>query len=109
MVRVGHLESHPGCVAECGTSCRCGLMLTLATDLLLWVLAVTNDSMHREIEAELSALMEKLSGTEETRTPTPNAHTYTHTHMHMQTGYTPSNRQGSANLQHWEQTREARS
>nr|XP_017501643.2 proton channel OTOP3 isoform X3 [Manis javanica] len=41
---------------------RCGLMLTLATDLLLWVLAVTNDSMHREIEAELSALMEKLSG-----------------------------------------------
>ncbi|XP_012891978.1 PREDICTED: otopetrin-3 [Dipodomys ordii] len=41
---------------------RCGLMLTLATNLLLWVLAVTNDSMHREIEAELSALMKKLSG-----------------------------------------------
>ncbi|KAK2509699.1 hypothetical protein MC885_004521 [Smutsia gigantea] len=41
---------------------RCGLMLTLATDLLLWVLAVTNDSMHREIEAELGALMEKFSG-----------------------------------------------
>uniref|UniRef100_A0A8C6WCK6 Otopetrin 3 n=1 Tax=Nannospalax galili TaxID=1026970 RepID=A0A8C6WCK6_NANGA len=35
---------------------RCGLMLTLATNLLLWVLAVTNDSMHREIEAELNAL-----------------------------------------------------
>ncbi|XP_010949096.2 proton channel OTOP3 isoform X1 [Camelus ferus] len=41
---------------------RCGLMLTLATNLLLWLLAVTNDSMHNEIEAELSALMEKLSG-----------------------------------------------
>ncbi|KAM5273352.1 proton channel OTOP3 [Ctenodactylus gundi] len=41
---------------------RCGLMLTLATNLLLWVLAVTNDSMHREIEAELNALMEKFSG-----------------------------------------------
>ncbi|ELW68332.1 Otopetrin-3 [Tupaia chinensis] len=41
---------------------RCGLMLTLATNLLLWVLAVTNDSMHREMEAELNALMEKFSG-----------------------------------------------
>lgn len=41
---------------------RCGLMLTLATNLLMWVLAVTNDSMHREIEAELDALMEKFSG-----------------------------------------------
>ncbi|XP_059005192.1 proton channel OTOP3 isoform X1 [Mustela lutreola] len=41
---------------------RCGLMLTLATDLLLWVLAVTNDSMHREIEAELNALMENFFG-----------------------------------------------
>ncbi|XP_051015244.1 LOW QUALITY PROTEIN: proton channel OTOP3 [Acomys russatus] len=40
---------------------RCGLMLTLATNLLLWVLAVTNDSMHREIEAELDALMEKFA------------------------------------------------
>ncbi|KAL2764662.1 proton channel OTOP3 isoform 2 [Daubentonia madagascariensis] len=43
---------------------RCGLMLTLATNLLLWVLAVTNDSMHREIEAELSDLMDKFSGKE---------------------------------------------
>uniref|UniRef100_A0A8C3YN50 Otopetrin 3 n=1 Tax=Catagonus wagneri TaxID=51154 RepID=A0A8C3YN50_9CETA len=41
---------------------RCGLMLTLATNLLLWLLAVTNDSMHHEIEAELNALMEKFSG-----------------------------------------------
>nr|XP_054312294.1 proton channel OTOP3 isoform X1 [Pongo pygmaeus] len=43
---------------------RCGLMLTLATNLLLWVLAVTNDSMHREIEAELGILMEKSTGNE---------------------------------------------
>ncbi|XP_012369974.2 otopetrin-3 [Octodon degus] len=43
---------------------RCGLMLTLATNLLLWVLAVTNDSMHHEIEAELNAMMEKFSGNE---------------------------------------------
>ncbi|XP_036197403.1 proton channel OTOP3 [Myotis myotis] len=41
---------------------RCGLMLTLATNLLMWVLAVTNDSLHREIEAELNALMKKFSG-----------------------------------------------
>ncbi|XP_063098486.1 proton channel OTOP3 [Cavia porcellus] len=41
---------------------RCGLMLTLATNLLLWVLAVTNDSMHHEIESELNAIMEKFSG-----------------------------------------------
>ncbi|XP_017740381.1 PREDICTED: otopetrin-3 isoform X2 [Rhinopithecus bieti] len=43
---------------------RCGLMLTLATNLLLWVLAVTNDSLHREIEAELGILMEKYTGNE---------------------------------------------
>ena len=48
--------------AECSTSSRCGLMLTLATNLLLWLLAVSNDSMHHEIEAELSALMKKISG-----------------------------------------------
>ncbi|XP_054988264.1 proton channel OTOP3 [Sorex araneus] len=34
---------------------RCGLMLTLATNLLLWILAVTNDSTHLEIEEELVA------------------------------------------------------
>ncbi|XP_003786195.1 otopetrin-3 [Otolemur garnettii] len=45
---------------------RCGLMLTLATNLLLWVLAITNDSVHREIEAELSDLVEKFSGDENT-------------------------------------------
>ncbi|NWV69257.1 OTOP3 protein, partial [Malurus elegans] len=32
---------------------RCGLMLTIATNLLLWLLAVTNDTLHMEIEAQL--------------------------------------------------------
>ncbi|XP_004709360.1 proton channel OTOP3 [Echinops telfairi] len=41
---------------------RCGLMLTLATDLLLWILAITNDSMHHEIRAELDTHLEKSSG-----------------------------------------------
>uniref|UniRef100_A0A8C9ETD9 Otopetrin 3 n=1 Tax=Pavo cristatus TaxID=9049 RepID=A0A8C9ETD9_PAVCR len=35
---------------------RCGLMLTIATNLLLWLLAVTNDSIHMEIESQLSFL-----------------------------------------------------
>lgn len=61
--------------AQYGISSRCGLMLTLATNLLMWVLAVTNDSMHREIEAELNALMEKFSGTEKT---TPHPHPQPH-------------------------------
>ncbi|XP_055994383.1 proton channel OTOP3 [Sorex fumeus] len=39
---------------------RCGLMLSLATNLLLWILAVTNDSMHLEIEEHLFS--EKLAG-----------------------------------------------
>ncbi|XP_063816738.1 proton channel OTOP3 [Pseudophryne corroboree] len=29
---------------------RCGIMLTLATNLLLWLLAVINDSVHREMQ-----------------------------------------------------------
>ncbi|KFV43588.1 Otopetrin-3, partial [Tyto alba] len=32
---------------------RCGLMLTVATNLLLWLLAVTNDTIHMEIESQL--------------------------------------------------------
>ncbi|RMB92276.1 hypothetical protein DUI87_31388 [Hirundo rustica rustica] len=32
---------------------RCGLMLTIATNLLLWLLAVTNDTLHVEIESQL--------------------------------------------------------
>lgn len=60
-------------------------MLTLATNLLMWVLAVTNDSLHREIEAELSALMVKFSGTKRP-CPTPTAGwfmcVYARTHPH---------------------------
>nr|XP_060620706.1 proton channel OTOP3 [Anolis sagrei ordinatus] len=41
---------------------RCGLMLTLATNLLLWLLAVTNDSIHREIESELSQTIQESEG-----------------------------------------------
>uniref|UniRef100_G1KER9 Otopetrin 3 n=1 Tax=Anolis carolinensis TaxID=28377 RepID=G1KER9_ANOCA len=41
---------------------RCGLMLTLATNLLLWLLAVTNDSVHREIESELSQTAQESEG-----------------------------------------------
>ncbi|XP_053149437.1 proton channel OTOP3 [Hemicordylus capensis] len=43
---------------------RCGLMLTMATNLLLWLLAVTNDSVHREIESELKPghLFEEFAG-----------------------------------------------
>ena len=66
MVRAEHAGASQAVWTQCGTSSRCGLMLTLATNLLLWVLAVTNDSMHREIKAELSALVENFSGTEET-------------------------------------------
>ncbi|NWV33923.1 OTOP3 protein, partial [Grantiella picta] len=32
---------------------RCGLMLTIATNLILWLLAVTNDTLHMEIESQL--------------------------------------------------------
>ncbi|XP_078426943.1 proton channel OTOP3-like [Cetorhinus maximus] len=31
---------------------RCGLMLTIATDLVLWMNAVTDDSIHMELEVE---------------------------------------------------------
>ncbi|KFV99970.1 Otopetrin-3, partial [Eurypyga helias] len=31
---------------------RCGLMLTIATNLLLWLLAVTNDTIHMEIDCK---------------------------------------------------------
>ncbi|XP_028377275.1 proton channel OTOP3 [Phyllostomus discolor] len=50
------------CVQAQGNFTRCGLMLTLATNLLMWVLAVTNDTMHRKIEAELNGLMDNFSG-----------------------------------------------
>ena len=59
-------------------------MLTLATNLLLWLLAVTNDSMHHEIESELNTLVKKFSGTKGTHPWLRTTHTHTHTHTpHM--------------------------
>ncbi|NXC43475.1 OTOP3 protein, partial [Penelope pileata] len=45
---------------------RCGLMLTIATNLLLWLLAVTNDSIHMEIESQLREVEQRLAGSNET-------------------------------------------
>lgn len=74
-------------------------MLTLATNLLLWVLAVTNDSMHREIEAELNALTEEFSGTRRRLHPFPQTHTrvyiHTTTHIHI-CGHTGAHTRGHA-------------
>ncbi|XP_026523199.1 proton channel OTOP3 [Notechis scutatus] len=41
---------------------RCGLMLTLATNLLLWFLAVTNDTVHRQIESDFNQSLQKDEG-----------------------------------------------
>ncbi|NWV51122.1 OTOP3 protein, partial [Daphoenositta chrysoptera] len=41
---------------------RCGLMLTIATNLLLWLLAVTNDTLHVEIESQLREVERRLAG-----------------------------------------------
>ncbi|NXR42617.1 OTOP3 protein, partial [Zosterops hypoxanthus] len=41
---------------------RCGLMLTIATNLLLWLLAVTNDTLHMEIESQLREVEERFAG-----------------------------------------------
>ncbi|NXV76501.1 OTOP3 protein, partial [Atlantisia rogersi] len=40
---------------------RCGLMLTIATNLLLWLLAVTNDTIHMEIESQLREAVSLLN------------------------------------------------
>lgn len=37
-------------------------MLTIATNLLLWLLAVTNDSIHMEIESQLREVEQRLAG-----------------------------------------------
>lgn len=37
-------------------------MLTLATNLLLWFLAVANDTVHRQIESELNQSLQKYEG-----------------------------------------------
>ncbi|NXH15954.1 OTOP3 protein, partial [Bucco capensis] len=41
---------------------RCGLMLTIATNLLLWLLDVTNDTIHMEIDSQLREVEERLAG-----------------------------------------------
>ncbi|NXT71667.1 OTOP3 protein, partial [Chaetops frenatus] len=41
---------------------RCGLMLTIATNLLLWLLAVTNDTLHVEMESQLREVERRLAG-----------------------------------------------
>ncbi|NXI40002.1 OTOP3 protein, partial [Galbula dea] len=41
---------------------RCGLMLTIATNLLLWLLAVTNDTIHMEIDSQLREVDERFAG-----------------------------------------------
>ncbi|NXL41262.1 OTOP3 protein, partial [Podilymbus podiceps] len=41
---------------------RCGLMLTIATNLLLWLLAVTNDTIHMEIESQLREVEQRFEG-----------------------------------------------
>ncbi|XP_051889320.1 proton channel OTOP3-like, partial [Pristis pectinata] len=40
---------------------RCGLMVTLATDLVVWMTAVTDDSIHMELEAEEQAAHNRSS------------------------------------------------
>lgn len=80
MMRVGTWGASQAVWAKYGTSSRCGLMLTLATDLLLWVLDVTNDSMHHKIKAELNTLMENFSGTRRHDPPAPKVYTHTRTH-----------------------------
>ncbi|XP_059805016.1 proton channel OTOP3 [Hypanus sabinus] len=40
------------CIHMYQDATRCGLMVTLATDLVVWMTAVTDDSVHMELEAE---------------------------------------------------------
>uniref|UniRef100_A0A8C9L167 Otopetrin 3 n=1 Tax=Serinus canaria TaxID=9135 RepID=A0A8C9L167_SERCA len=43
---------------------RCGLMVTIATNFLVWLLAVTNDTLHMEIESQLREVERRFSGNE---------------------------------------------
>ncbi|XP_054077729.1 proton channel OTOP3 [Rissa tridactyla] len=51
---------------------RCGLMLTIATNLLLWLLAVTNDTIHVEIESQLREVEQRFEGNETASCTCPN-------------------------------------
>ncbi|KAM6376569.1 proton channel OTOP3 [Pluvialis apricaria] len=54
---------------------RCGLMLTIATNLLLWLLAVTNDTIHMEIESQLREVEQRFEGNETASCICPNTTT----------------------------------
>ncbi|XP_069728570.1 proton channel OTOP3 [Phaenicophaeus curvirostris] len=51
---------------------RCGLMLTITTNLLLWLLAVTNDTIHMEFESQLRQVEQRLAGNETPSCTCPN-------------------------------------
>ncbi|NWH72838.1 OTOP3 protein, partial [Piaya cayana] len=51
---------------------RCGLMLTITTNVLLWLLAVTNDTMHMEFESQLRQVEQRLAGNETPSCVCPN-------------------------------------
>ncbi|KAK2536878.1 proton channel OTOP3 isoform X1 [Columba livia] len=51
---------------------RCGLMLTIATNLLLWLSAVTNDTMHMEIESQLREVEQRFTGNQTSSCTCPN-------------------------------------
>ncbi|KAM6050058.1 proton channel OTOP3 [Theristicus caerulescens] len=51
---------------------RCGLMLTIATNLLLWLLAVTNDTIHLEVESQLREVEQRFEGNKTTLCTCPN-------------------------------------
>ncbi|NXR04590.1 OTOP3 protein, partial [Sagittarius serpentarius] len=65
------LWHHPkDCIQVQHNFTRCGLMLTIATNLLLWLLAVTNDTIHREIESQLREVEQRFAG------KAPSSHPY---------------------------------
>uniref|UniRef100_A0A8D2N5A2 Otopetrin 3 n=1 Tax=Zonotrichia albicollis TaxID=44394 RepID=A0A8D2N5A2_ZONAL len=43
---------------------RCGLMVAVATNLLEWLLSVTNDTLHMEMESQLREVEERFTGNE---------------------------------------------
>ncbi|XP_075374990.1 proton channel OTOP3 [Mycteria americana] len=51
---------------------RCGLMLTIATNLILWLLAVTNDTIHMEIDSQLREVEQRFAGNGTTSCICPN-------------------------------------
>ncbi|NXX44987.1 OTOP3 protein, partial [Tricholaema leucomelas] len=56
------LHHSKDCVQVQHNLTRCGLMLTIATNLLLWLLAVTNDTIHMEIESQLREVEQRFAG-----------------------------------------------